>query len=305
MAEPLADVATAVALGRRDRQEDAVVADFADGAETGLAVLSDGMGGHDDGDLASRIIVSEVFGALCVSGRPDAALRGDVSARLHDAVQAANRSLHHQVASGTGQPGMGGTLITTVIEKSSLRWISIGDSGLYLFRDGTLTRLNEIHSLAPQIDKLVQQGAIDAETARTHPQRACLTSALVGSAIARIDCPADPVPLCGGDIVLMASDGLDVLEDRDIAAILDRGQARPSQHIARALIDAVAARDAPDQDNVSIVVIKPALDAPAPITDMSHHARHAPRTSLAGRIGERVLHARDAILASFAKKSVR
>ena len=259
MNEAVADVATAIARGRRQRQEDAVIADFAEGADSGFAVLSDGMGGHDDGDLASRIIVSEVFGTFSVSSRSRTSGHDDIGARLRNAVLTANQSLRDQVDAGFGQEGMGGTVVTAVVQNDNLRWISIGDSGLYLFRSNILSRLNEIHSMAPQIDLMVRNGMMNEETARNHPDRSCLTSALVGAEIQRIDCPADPFKLEFGDIVLMASDGLEVLSEDQLHSILCANQSRSSQQIAHALMDAVALTDAPEQDNVSIVVIKPQL----------------------------------------------
>lgn len=274
MTEPIADVATAVAIGSRHRQEDAVIADFADGADSGFAVLSDGMGGHDDGDLASRIIVSEVFGAFSVASRAGRADPEAVRERLRQAVLRANRSLRAQVDAGSGQKGMGGTVITTFVQDDTLRWVSVGDSGLYLFRSRQLWRLNEIHSLAPQIDMMARQGVMNEDDARNHPQRGCLTSALVGAEIERIDCPAEPVRLMPGDVVLMASDGLEVLDDSEIRDVLCRSHTGSSQEIARALMDAVALQEAPDQDNVSIVVIKPNL------------AAEPCRTANASRLGE-------------------
>ena len=257
MIEALADVATATAIGRRDRQEDAVFAQFTEGADTGFAVLSDGMGGHDDGDLAARIIVSRIFGSICLSDRTDSADHSRSPGRLRQAVLFANQGLRDQIDVGMGKEGMGGTVITTILREDTLNWISIGDSGLYLFRRNRLSRLNEIHSLAPQIDLMLRHGEIDAETARHHPQRNCLTSALVGAGINRIDCPTQPIELRRGDIILMASDGLDVLEASQIRGILRRNRSASSQQISRALLQAVAESNAPDQDNVSIVVIKP------------------------------------------------
>jgi serine/threonine protein phosphatase PrpC len=272
MAEPIADVATAVSLGTRARQEDAVIADFAAGAASGLAVLSDGMGGHDDGDLAARIIVSRVFTALSITGRTAAAGADDLLDRLRHAVRFANESLRAHVEVGAGQEGMGGTVVTAVIQDNALNWISVGDSALYLYRNGGLTRLNEIHSLAPQIDKMVELGEMDRESARSHPQRGCLTSALVGADINRIDCPPVPFPLLPGDIVLLASDGLESLEHDRIAAILHRNRRRSSRRMAQALMEAVALQKAPNQDNASVIVIKPRVP---------ESARPAPRAEFA------------------------
>ena len=70
---------------------------------------------------------------------------------------------------------MGATLIALIFHRDRLHWISVGDSPLWLWRDGTLTRLNEDHSLAPQIDWMVEQGQMAPSRPR-HPDRNCLTS---------------------------------------------------------------------------------------------------------------------------------
>jgi serine/threonine protein phosphatase PrpC len=97
---------------------------------------------------------------------------------------------------------------------------------------------------------------------RNHPQRNCLTSALTGEAIAAIDCPDQPFTLEDGDLVLAASDGLQFLADDRIAALLGRVTGGHSASIANALIAGVTALGDPEQDNISVVVLK-ASDAAA------------------------------------------
>lgn len=257
------DVATALALGHRDRQEDALAACLSEDGMCGLAVLSDGMGGHDDGDLASRTIVEATTRGFDLSGGGPEPTR----ARLLDVITEANRALRDQIDAGHGQAGMGGTVIVATILGDRLSWASIGDSALYIFRGHRLLRLNEVHSLAAQIDMMAAQGAIDAETARTHPQRGCLTSALVGGTINRIDCPEAPVALIPNDIVLLASDGLEALPVSDLRDLLERHGRATSQEIADALMAAVVGADLPCQDNTSVIVLRPMV-APAarPVT---------------------------------------
>ncbi len=256
MVRLVAEAVTAIDVGQRSRQEDAVVADFSQGAELGLAVLSDGMGGHDDGDLASRILVSEMFGELFFSGaRPDTMVE-NVKGTLQDALDVANRRLNNHSKTGSISKDTGGTLVSVAVIAQQLRWISVGDSPLYLLRDGNLHRLNEDHSMAPQIDLMVSRGVMDAETARNHPQRNCLTSALTGGKIPRIDCPDTGLTLMEDDIVILASDGLNVLPDAHIRDIVHGHCHKGSECISDELMKAVHALAVPDQDNISLVVIK-------------------------------------------------
>lgn len=250
------EAAAALWQGARGRQEDALASAFHDGADLGFAVLSDGMGGHAAGDVASRVIVAEIFADLTLAtARQDVAAR-DLPALLGGAVRLANDCLAAHLAEAPDRRGMGGTVIAAAVRDGRLFWASVGDSPLFLCRDGQLTRLNEDHSMAPQIDLLVARGAMDAETGRTHPQRSCLTSALTGEEIAEIDCPEAGVELRPGDVVLVASDGILTLPEARICAILRRGANKPGARIAEALLSAVAAAGDPEQDNTSVVVLK-------------------------------------------------
>lgn len=110
--------------------------------------------------------------------------------------------------------------------------------------------------MAPQIDLMVTQGLMDAETARTHPQRNCLTSAIIGQPLAAIDCPDEPFQLLAGDVILAASDGVEYLPEAGIEAILRRGQKSESRTLAEALLSGVKSIEHPEQDNASVVVIR-------------------------------------------------
>ncbi|WP_371059456.1 PP2C family serine/threonine-protein phosphatase [Rhodosalinus sp. 5P4] len=289
-AELLLDTASALSQGRRERQEDAVITGFPQGGEIGIAVLSDGMGGHAAGDLASRLIVTEVFSELMLHGAEADRFRDATPAILRHAVEGANESVRAHGDARSDRDGMGGTVVATVVQGGCLHWASVGDSPLYLFRDGALSRLNEDHSLAAQIDLMVSEGLMDAEVARCHPQRNCLSAVLMGEAIERMDCPAEPLPLVPGDVVVMASDGLQFLDDATIAGILGRHSAQSSDAIAAALLDGVAALDDPDQDNVALVVIRvsdaqtPSRRGMAPFLPGAD-GRFAPGAAAAGAFG--------------------
>lgn len=275
------DIASAQSLGRRSRQEDALAVSCPMGAPFGFAVVSDGMGGHAAGDLASRIIVAEIFAELTLRGRGSFAEPGDLSHLLDASVQTANDSLRAQIEACPDQAGMGGTVVATALVDGGMQWVSVGDSLLYLVRDGRIERLNADHSMAPQIDMMVKRGMIDAEEARTHPQRNCLTSALTGQAIPEMDCPARRLDLADGDMVVLASDGLQVVPQAELAAILALAEGSPSRDIAAALLEAVAECEDPEQDNTSVVVIKVERPAAAAgtVTDAGTSAKAEPQTA--------------------------
>jgi PPM family protein phosphatase len=205
------DVASAISQGQRPYQEDALVTDFSLGTDIGFAVLADGMGGHAAGDVASKIVVTEVFSELKLQSGDVVAFKTNLPEILRDAALAANDCMKVHIQSNAETAGMGATLLAPVFVGSRLYWISIGDSPLLLFRQGVLRQLNEDHSMAPQIDFMIRTGLLSEDAGRNHPDRSCLTSVLGGEDIPRIDCPAEPFELQEGDILIAASDGIQYL----------------------------------------------------------------------------------------------
>ena len=271
MAEPLPvsapkdlwlDAASALWIGHREQQEDAVVTDFSRGGDFGFAVLADGMGGHASGEIASKIVVTEMFSDLVLQRNDMAGFVTDIPGALTRAAASANDCLQAHAARHPQAHGMGATLVTLVIVGDALHWLSVGDSPLYLFRDNTLRQLNEDHSMAPEIDLMASRGEIDEATARSHPERHVLTSVLFGAEIPRIDCPRQPFRLFPGDTLVVASDGLQPLDRDEIAGVLRAHPLCRSDQLARFLLEKVGQSNAPDQDNVSLAVIRVNLDDP-------------------------------------------
>lgn len=254
--EPRFDVAYALCQGGRDYQEDAIVTDFPFGADSGVVVLADGMGGHAAGDVASKLVVTEVFSELKFQSTHFASQENAIPQFLTAAAANANDIIGQHVAAHPETHGMGATLVSVVVVENRMFWMSIGDSPLYLFRGSALTQLNEDHSLAPQIDFMVQSGLLDPELGRNHPDRNCLTSVILGERVARSDCPQTPFSLDVGDIVIVSSDGLQFLSHAQIEKILARYRRKTAAEIAGYLLEAIEALGDPDQDNCAFCVIK-------------------------------------------------
>ena len=254
--EPRYDVASGISQGARDYQEDAITADFPVGAEAGFVVLADGMGGHAAGDVASKIVLTEVYSELKFHYADVDAFEASAPEILRGVAELANNTLRHHTNSHPETEGMGATLVVPALVENRLWWISIGDSPLFLYRNGKLTQLNEDHSMAPQIDFMVQAGLLDAESAVNHPDRNCLVSVLMGASIAKVDCPAKPCELKAGDIVVCSSDGLQFLTNAQIEKVLSKYRKHRSTEIAERLLDELHRLADPDQDNISFTVIK-------------------------------------------------
>jgi serine/threonine protein phosphatase PrpC len=250
------DVASVLNRGCRDYQEDAIATDFPLGAEFGYAVLSDGMGGHAAGDVASKIVVTEVFSELKFQSSDVTRFKENVCDVLKSAAVSANACMSAHTSTNPDTAGMGATLVAPVLMRDRLFWISIGDSPLYLYRGGELRQLNEDHSLGPHIDYMVRSGMMSEDVGRNHPDRNALTSVLIGETIERIDCPEVPFQLNDGDILVVASDGIQFLSNRQIRKTLrDNGKAT-SARITEMLLEELRSLGDPEQDNICFSVIK-------------------------------------------------
>jgi protein phosphatase len=248
-----ADIAYGQIIGQRQRQEDrlAVVRDGEDGPARFL-VLSDGMGGAVGGDIAAGVIVDTVVEAL--DGAAGGA--GAAGSALRAAAVAANKALRARVRADPGLDGMGGTLVIVRLAGAGLLFFSMGDSPLRLVRAGQAIRLNADHSVGGMLDAQVARGEISAAAAAERRDRNSIVSVLTGGPIGgmRMDESADLTPLAAGDVLVLASDGLDTLAAEEIAAVA--GQDRPAVELAEALLAAVEAADRPRQDNASVIVAR-------------------------------------------------
>jgi protein phosphatase len=236
------------------------------------------MGGHAAGDIASKIVVTEVFSELKLQSGDTAAFHANLPDILRDAALAANDCVKVHIQSNAETAGMGATLLAPVFMGARLYWISIGDSPLLLYRQGVLRQLNEDHSMAPQIDFMVQTGMLSEDAGRNHPDRSCLTSVLGGEDVPRIDCPHEPFALAHGDILIVASDGIQYLSFDELEELLDAHSDRPSAAIADALLARLESHGDPEQDNATFTVVKVALERAADLRLAGgRHAEEAAR----------------------------
>ncbi|HJB54894.1 MAG TPA: Stp1/IreP family PP2C-type Ser/Thr phosphatase [Candidatus Olsenella avistercoris] len=205
---------------------------------TPLFVVSDGMGGHAAGEVASSIAV-ETIGERA-PGTADDVLLGA-------AVEAANASVIAAAEAGIGKPGMGCTATAVLIEKNKMAVAHVGDSRAYVLHHGTLVRITHDHSY---VEELVDSGQITADEARTHPSRSIITRALGSDP----DMYADHFSLevNDGDRVILCSDGLSsMISDSEIESVAV-SSATPQQAADNLVAAALTAGGA---DNVTVVVV--------------------------------------------------
>lgn len=243
------DVWGAAIQGRRSRQEDCFLYLVED--DRSLLVLCDGMGGHEGGDCASRVVGEAFVTAFSEASSGDG---GDVAAALDGALHAAHRALRQAVDDATGPPDMGTTLVAAFASGSDIHWLSVGDSHLYHFRGGALSKLNADHSMAATLDKLADIGRLTPEEALSDPHRHALRSSISTEDIALVDSGSKPGFLKRGDRILLASDGIDTLPLSLQAEIIHRHRRKPPSLAVEKLLEAVETADNPNQDNTTLLM---------------------------------------------------
>lgn len=193
-------------IGRvRSRNEDSVAVD----AGVGLLVVADGMGGHNAGDLASRMAIEGVVAAMQGS-------TGEDDQRLVAAVRQANDAIYAAAGEDYERSGMGTTVVAVWLRPTRLVVAHVGDSRLYRLRDGVIEALTRDHS---QVQDLVDRGILTPAQARASTRRNFLSRALGTDPDVAIDAAAHTP--AAGDVYLLCSDGLtNMVEDEEIVALV-------------------------------------------------------------------------------------
>ncbi len=189
---------------RSDNQDSKLVAD-------GVSVfaVADGMGGHQGGEVASALAIATL----------EAVITAPTTESLVEAVKEANRRIYAHASQAPELRGMGTTLVAIALvdqgtDAEELTWVNVGDSRVYVLRDGQLIQLSQDHSL---VEDLRRGGQLSAEEAAVHPQRNILTRALGIDSEVEVDWRGVEPFL--GDRYLLCSDGL--FNEVDNEAIVD------------------------------------------------------------------------------------
>ena len=234
-------------IGRRDYQQDS----FGQTAvlrNTGiLAVLADGMGGLSGGERVSQKIVMEAltFGSTLQANQVPTALPGMVAG--------INRAVN-QMLGPKGLYTSGSTVVSALITGNALRWISVGDSRVYLYRDGQISQLSRDHDLLQDWMPDILDGKRSMAEALRDPNGRKLTSFIGMGELRHVDYNRTPIPLLPGDRVLLMSDGVyGTVSDAEMAAILrDCGSVQlAASHIGQRIMGAAL----PYQDNYTLIVL--------------------------------------------------
>lgn len=238
---------------KREANEDSVCAR----QDLGLYIVADGMGGHAAGEVASKL-ASQVIETFINDTReadvnttwpfpydPAISLDGN---RLTAAFRLANRRISAAMQNDETLRGMATTAAAMIAKNGRSVVAHVGDSRVYLWREGQLKQVTQDHSW---VNEQVRAGVLSELDARTHPWRHVVTRALSGGDDPDVE--VTEIDVRQGDRMLLCSDGLSgVVPPERVAEII--GQEAPLEDMCKALID--AANQAGGPDNITVAMLQ-------------------------------------------------
>ncbi|MFE5319670.1 Stp1/IreP family PP2C-type Ser/Thr phosphatase [Paenibacillus sp. NPDC056579] len=218
-----------------------------------LAIVADGMGGHQAGDVASQMAVDLIQNKL--QNMPPGASVEERKKRVKEAIELANENIFNFASQRENYYGMGTTVVTVLADEHTVVIGHIGDSRAYKFKNGQIEQLTEDHSL---VNELVKNGQITKEEATHHPRRNVLTRALGTEPTIEVD--IQDLPWTNGELLLICSDGLSSLVSTEQLLTLVNG-AEALDDKAKQLVN--EALEAGGDDNITVVLVSNAADPEA------------------------------------------
>jgi protein phosphatase len=208
-----------------------------------LAIVADGMGGYEGGQEASHLAVQTVSEFYRDQD-------GDDPQRLlNEALQTAHERVRQHGFAHPRLRGMGTTCTAIALIGYALRYVHVGDTRLYLVRDGQITQMTRDHSY---VGRLVESGVISREEAEKHPQRNILTAALGTSAELIMEAPGQPELLRARDVLVICTDGLwGQVHDAEILKAVEK---KTPDLAGRELIELARERGGPD--NITLQILR-------------------------------------------------
>ena len=238
----LMKISSATSVGKiRELNEDSFFVSEIGSSGLTLAVVADGMGGHNAGEVASAETVNTLKNLIVDSDTP-------VKKLLLDSIECANNSVYKMGRETPTLNGMGTTVTACIISGDKVTAAQVGDSRLYLVRDEKITQITKDHSL---VEMLVESGEITKEAAKHHPQKNVITRAI--GTDSSVEADIYEFFIKKDDILLLCSDGLvNMVEDEKILSLITKN----SDFSALADILVKAAESAGGTDNITVVLIK-------------------------------------------------
>ncbi len=237
---------------RRQVNEDAVLAmEVVSGFESRvrrrfLLVLADGMGGHADGQVASRMVVDAIAEKMPAVLLSDG---GDYTHEIARSIQAANKRMLHHTRKNQETRGMGSTAVCAVVDGTSAHIASVGDSRIYVISKREIRCVTKDHSY---VQDLIDRGQISEEGAKNHPEKNVITRAV--GIHPKLDVDTAKLTLSEDEHLLLCSDGqLIHVEDEELQETVV--QYSDPQEACRRLVD--MANERGGEDNTSVILLSP------------------------------------------------
>lgn len=185
------------------------------GDNIGYAVVCDGMGGANGGNVASNIAVDIIANRICEAYAGEHPPRSPANL-LASAMAAANIEIFDRAKAESQYEGMGTTVVAVIVRGKDAYISHVGDSRLYLYRDSTLQQITRDHSV---VQEMIESGQLTEEQARTHPRKHFITRALGVSAMEEGE--YDEIELEPNDKLLLCTDGLtNMVDNASLAKLL-------------------------------------------------------------------------------------
>lgn len=213
-----------------------------------LYIVADGVGGHNSGELASRMAVGYIAQYVALNPVNSVESQRDLRAYFKTCLDGANELIYQKACSETDNVGMATTCVLCYLRGRSAYIVNVGDSRAYLLRDGVLRQVSEDHTC---VRELMKKGLITEAEALNHPDRNVITRAIGGEESVEPD--FFQVDIFSGDVIILCTDGLYGEVDAD--TIVSLAARTESMHrLANNLVD--EANYNGGKDNISVVCIK-------------------------------------------------
>jgi len=208
-----------------------------------LVIVADGMGGHQAGEIASRVAVDTVRDTYLASPGDDTQMA------LTEAFHAANSAVYEIARSQPAFQGMGTTCSALVLKDDQAFFAHVGDSRIYLIRDGMILQLTRDHSV---VMEKVREGVLTEEEARVHADRNLISRAIGVAPSVQVDGSPLPIPTYEGDVFVLCSDGLSTLVSAE--EIRDIVTNQHPQDACQTLVELAKTRGG--YDNITVQIVK-------------------------------------------------
>lgn len=236
-------------VGTRDYQEDSTDYIIRDGKC--LAVLCDGMGGLNGGEIASGLAVKELIEKYVNSGAID-----DYPEFLYKCAVDIDRDVYQLQDENGERLRAGTTMVSIVIDGNKLYWLSVGDSRIYLIRGDNIAVANEEHNYETRLNRMLKSGQISLESYRQEMKRgAALTSYIGIGNVYLMDINDSPYILQDGDIIVLSSDGMFRRIDNDMLLEIIKANKNDLQKAAEELTSTALSKASGSQDNTTVEII--------------------------------------------------